>query len=204
MSRRNHLTRENALKLKAVLAEKISQMHRIFYSVNYAVPWNEHVGIFSPQIALKPAFSQLYSFSFKFITSVSENYFELNKETSREIDRKRNWEYKQDTTKGWRSKRQLFYPFRWLIYVFNSVVNTKLPAKSFVVEFWRYVFDLHRLSLRAFKSLITMSNLREINELLHRFLGWVPSGSHHPCFFLLTVLKLYGSFINYRITRTFL
>ena len=75
MSRRNRLTRENALKLKAVLAEKISQMRRIFYSVNYAVPWNEHVGIFSPQIALKPAFSQLYSFSFKFITSVSENYF---------------------------------------------------------------------------------------------------------------------------------
>ena len=133
-----------------------------------------------------------------------ELFFELNKETSREIDRKRNWEYKQDTTKGWRSKRQLFYPFRWLIYVFNSVVNTKLPAKSFVVEFWRYVVDLHRLSLRAFKSLITMSNLREINELSHRFLGWVPSGSHHPCFFLLTVLKLYGSFINYRITRTFL
>ena len=27
-------------------------------------------------------------------------------------------------TKGWRSKRQLFYPLRWLIYVFN----TKLPA----------------------------------------------------------------------------
>ena len=24
--------------------------------------------------------------------------------------------------------RQLFYPLRWLIYVFNSVVNTKLPA----------------------------------------------------------------------------
>ena len=38
MSRRNRLTQENALKLKAVLAEKISQMRRIFYSVNYAVP----------------------------------------------------------------------------------------------------------------------------------------------------------------------
>ena len=24
--------------------------------------------------------------------------------------------------------RQLFYPLRWRIYVFNSVVNTKLPA----------------------------------------------------------------------------
>ena len=24
--------------------------------------------------------------------------------------------------------RQLFYPLRWLIYVFNSVVNTKLPS----------------------------------------------------------------------------
>ena len=31
-------------------------------------------------------------------------------------------------TKGQRSKRKLFYPLRWLIYVFNSVVNTKLPA----------------------------------------------------------------------------
>ena len=34
MSRRNRLTRENTLKLKAVLAEKLSQMRRIFYSVN--------------------------------------------------------------------------------------------------------------------------------------------------------------------------
>ena len=31
-------------------------------------------------------------------------------------------------TKGQRSKRQLFYPLRWLIYVSNSVVSTKLPA----------------------------------------------------------------------------
>ena len=30
-------------------------------------------------------------------------------------------------TKGQRSKRQLFHPLRWLIYVFNSVVNTILP-----------------------------------------------------------------------------
>ena len=30
-------------------------------------------------------------------------------------------------------------------------------------------FDLHRLSLRAIKSLIIMSNLCEINELLHKF-----------------------------------
>ena len=30
-------------------------------------------------------------------------------------------------------------------------------------------FDLHQLSLRAIKSLIIMSNLREINELLHKF-----------------------------------
>ena len=28
----------------------------------------------------------------------------------------------------WHSKRQLFYPLRWLIYVFNPVVNTKLPT----------------------------------------------------------------------------
>ena len=31
-------------------------------------------------------------------------------------------------TKGLRSKRQLFYSLRWPIDVFNSVVNTKLPA----------------------------------------------------------------------------
>ena len=31
-------------------------------------------------------------------------------------------------TKGLRSKRQLFYTLRWPIYVFNSVVNTKLPS----------------------------------------------------------------------------
>ena len=31
-------------------------------------------------------------------------------------------------TKGYRSKCQLFYPLRWPIYVFNSVVNTKLPV----------------------------------------------------------------------------
>ena len=30
-------------------------------------------------------------------------------------------------------------------------------------------FDLHWLSLRAIKSLIVMNNLREINELLHKF-----------------------------------
>ena len=32
------------------------------------------------------------------------------------------------SSKGERSKRQLFYSLRWLIYVFNPVVNTKLPA----------------------------------------------------------------------------
>ena len=31
-------------------------------------------------------------------------------------------------TKGQRLKHQLFYPLQWLIYVFNPVVNTKLPA----------------------------------------------------------------------------
>ena len=31
-------------------------------------------------------------------------------------------------TKGYRSKLQPFCPLRWPIYVFNSVVNTKLPA----------------------------------------------------------------------------
>ena len=42
--------------------------------------------------------------------------------------------------------------------------------KTFVIEFFCLsVFDLHRLSSRASKSLITMSNLHEINELLHRF-----------------------------------
>ena len=30
--------------------------------------------------------------------------------------------------KGQHSKRQLFYSLRWLIHVFNPVVNTKLPA----------------------------------------------------------------------------
>ena len=30
-------------------------------------------------------------------------------------------------------------------------------------------FDLRRFSLRAIKSLIIMSNLCEINELLHKF-----------------------------------
>ena len=33
---------------------------------------------------------------------------------------------------GLTSKRQLFYPLRWLIYVFNPVVNAKLPAKRYV------------------------------------------------------------------------
>ena len=31
-------------------------------------------------------------------------------------------------TKGQRLKHQLFYSLQWLIYVFNPVVNTKLPA----------------------------------------------------------------------------
>ena len=31
-------------------------------------------------------------------------------------------------TKGSRSKCQLFYSLRWLSYVFNLVVNTKLPV----------------------------------------------------------------------------
>ena len=43
----------------------------------------------------------------------------------------RRWEgiagnrYRSD--EGVRSKRQLFYSLCWSIYVFNSVVNTKLP-----------------------------------------------------------------------------
>ena len=44
-----------------------------------------------------------------------------------------------------RSKRQLFYPLRWLIYVFNPVVNTKLPAilshrRSITVSLETYPF----------------------------------------------------------------
>ena len=29
-----------------------------------------------------------------------------------------------------KKKKLLFYPLRWLIYVFNPVVNTKLPVKQ--------------------------------------------------------------------------
>ena len=64
--------------------------------------------------------------------SKRELFFELNKETSCEIDKARKYEYKQD--------------------------------ESFVSE----VFDLHRLSSRALKSIIIMSNLCEINESLQR------------------------------------
>ena len=89
---------------------------------------------FSMWIGLKPVFSWLLnSFIFKFTSHVSENcFFELNKETSYEIDKVRKLEYEQD--------------------------------KSYVIEFCMF-FDLHWLSLRAIKSLIVMSNLREINEL---------------------------------------
>ena len=37
-------------------------------------------------------------------------------------------------TKGKRSKRQLSYPLPWPIYVFNSVVNTKLPTKGLLFK----------------------------------------------------------------------
>ena len=53
---------------------------------------------FSVWIGLKPVFSWLLnSFIFKFTSQVSENcFFELNKETSYEIDKVRKLEYEQD------------------------------------------------------------------------------------------------------------
>ena len=56
--------------------------------------------------------------------------------------------FKVSITLAKRSKGQLFYPLRWLIYIFNSVVNTKLPAipshrRSTTVSLETYPFLQH-------------------------------------------------------------
>ena len=62
---------------------------------------------------------------------------------------------------------------------------------------------MHRLSSRAFKSLIIMSNLCKINELLHMFFEeYLSEDLIISVFFLLIVSKLYRKLENYHITCT--
>ena len=91
---------------------------------------------------------------------------------------------------------QVHFPCKWELFFLNKQRN-KLwnwqGKKVRVRTRWKlcyrvlYIFDLHRLSLRAIKR-----NLREINELLHKFFEEYCSGSYHlffSCLSFLTTLE---------------
>ena len=64
-----------------------------------------------------------------FFTQVNKRYIYNTRSVWNDLF-DQEWVQRIVLTKGWRSKRQLFfYSLRWPIYVFNSVVNTKLPAE---------------------------------------------------------------------------
>ena len=55
--------------------------------------------------------------------------------------------------------------FRHTLIMQCPEMNESNKIKAFILGFVAYnVFNLYKLSLRAFKSLIKMSNLREINK----------------------------------------
>ena len=73
---------------------------------------------------------------------------------------------------------QVHYPCKWELFFWTEQrkklcnwqgkkvrVQTREKLRYQVL----HVFDLHQLSSRGYKSLAIMSNLHEINELLHRF-----------------------------------
>ena len=91
LSERNHLKWENTLSLKAVPTKKILLMHQILYcAINYAAPWNEHVDIIFHVNCSEACFVtiEFFYFQVRFLCKW-ELFFELNKETSFEIDKVR-------------------------------------------------------------------------------------------------------------------
>ena len=72
-----------------------------------------------------------------------------------------------------------FYPLRWLIYVFNSVVNTKLPAIlshrcSTTVSLETYPFTSVQDDLKSWFIIILNSLLRTNKWTDPSFYSWLP------------------------------